>query len=145
MRHAVVVVLTLFVATVAAAQPTTYTYTGDPYTVATAPYAVGGQLTGSFTVANPLPPFLSDANLVPSLIAMSFNDGVETRTLSNSFICQLHCVHRRRRQYHAVGDPPAPFSLQSRRSAPFDPFDRLSGSLPGLRSVRDGYRAGVAL
>src|SRR5687768_6686340 len=90
MRHAVLAALTLFAATIvpaANAQTTTYSYTGDPYTVATAPYVVGGQLTGSFTLASPLPAFLPLTNITPSLTALSFNDGVATRTLANSFIC----------------------------------------------------------
>ena len=89
MRKAVLVALALLVASVAVAQPTTYTYTGDPYTAATAPYVVGGQLTGSFTVANPLPAFLPLTDITPSLTALPFNDGVETRTLANSFICNF--------------------------------------------------------
>jgi hypothetical protein len=89
MRHAVFVALTLLIATAAIAQTTTYTYTGDPYTVATAPYVVGGQLTGSFTVASPLPAFLPLTNITPSLTALSFNDGVATRTLANSFLCSF--------------------------------------------------------
>jgi hypothetical protein len=87
MRKAVLVALTLLVATFAAAQTTTYTYTGDPYTVVTPPYVVGGQMTGSFSVASPLPAFLPSTDITPSLTALSFNDGVETRTLANSFIC----------------------------------------------------------
>jgi hypothetical protein len=43
MRKVVLVALALLIATFAAAQSTTYTYVGDPYTVATAPYVVGGQ------------------------------------------------------------------------------------------------------
>jgi hypothetical protein len=89
MRHAVLVALTLLVASIAAAQPTTYTYTGDPYTVASAPYVVGGQLTGTFSVASPLPAFLPLTDISPSLTALSFNDGVEARTLGNSFICSF--------------------------------------------------------
>ncbi|HEV7239634.1 MAG TPA: hypothetical protein VGQ36_10370 [Thermoanaerobaculia bacterium] len=70
-------------------QPTTYTYTGDPYTTATAPYAVGGQLTGTMTTANPLPPFLPFTDITGALTSISFNDGVATRTLANSFLCSV--------------------------------------------------------
>ena len=67
--------------------PTTYNYTGDPYTSASAPYAIGGQLTGSITVANPLPPFLPLTDITPAITALSFSDGAATRTLANSFLC----------------------------------------------------------
>lgn len=72
-----------------ASQPTTYNYTGDPYTSAVAPYSLGGQLTGTFTTANPLPPFLPLTDITPALATMSFNDTVETRTLANSFLCSF--------------------------------------------------------
>jgi hypothetical protein len=70
-------------------QPTSYTYTGDPYTNVTAPYVLGGQLTGSFTTANPLPPFLPLTDITPALTTMSFNDGIESRGLANSFLCSF--------------------------------------------------------
>ena len=79
--------LLIILAIPAAAQTTTYTYTGDPYTFATAPYSLGQQLTGTFTTANPLPAFLPLTDITPSLQSVSFNDGVATRTLANSFVC----------------------------------------------------------
>ena len=91
MRSSVLgVVLLISLAIPAAAQTTTYTYTGDPYTAATAPYVVGGQLTGTFTTASPLPAFLPLTDIRPSLQSLSFNDGVATRTLANSFICTFN-------------------------------------------------------
>ena len=88
MRSSVLgVVILILLAIPAAAQTTTYTYTGDPYTAATAPYVLGGQVTGTFTTANPLPAFLPLTDITPSLQSLSFSDGVATRTLANSFVC----------------------------------------------------------
>jgi hypothetical protein len=86
-RYALGVVILVVLAIPAIAQVTTYTYTGDPYTFATAPYSLGGQVTGTFTTANPLPAFLPLTDITGSLQSVSFNDGVATRTLANSFIC----------------------------------------------------------
>jgi hypothetical protein len=72
-----------------ASTPTTYTYTGGPYTSATPPYALGGQLTGTLVTANPLPPFLPLTDITPAISSISFNDGVATRTLANSFLCSV--------------------------------------------------------
>jgi IPTL-CTERM motif len=69
--------------------PTTYTYTGDPYTTAGAPYSVGGNLTGTITTANPLPPFLPLTDITPAITSLSFNDDVQTRTLANSIVCSF--------------------------------------------------------
>ena len=68
-------------------QPTTYTYTGDPYTAATAPYVVGGNVTGTLVTANPLPPFMPFTDITPAITSISFNDDVATRTLADSFLC----------------------------------------------------------
>ena len=70
-------------------QPTVYNYTGDPFTAATAPYAVGGRVTGTITTANPLPAFLPLTDIIPSLVSLTFMDGVQTRTLANSFLCSF--------------------------------------------------------
>lgn len=72
-----------------ASQPTTYTYTGDPYTTATAPYVLGGNITGTLITANPLPPFMPFTDITPAITSISFNDGVATRTLANSFLCSV--------------------------------------------------------
>jgi len=89
-RNAMGVFIVLIVLAIpAAAQTTTYTYTGDPYTFASAPYSIGGQVTGTFSTANPLPAFLPLTDIRPSLQSLSFNDGVATRTLANSFVCSF--------------------------------------------------------
>lgn len=70
-------------------QPTLYRYTGDPYTTATAPYALGGNLTGELVLANPLPPFLPLTDITPAIVAFSFADDVATRQLADSFLCSF--------------------------------------------------------
>lgn len=80
-------VIGIAVASPLSSQPTTYTYTGDAYSSANAPYAVGGNLTGTFELTNPLPPFLPLSDLTGTISDLTFNDGVETRTLANSFVC----------------------------------------------------------
>ena len=72
-----------------ASVPTTYVYTGDAFTIADAPYSVGGSLTGSITVANPLPPFLPLTDLRPALASLSFQNGVDSWTLANANVCQF--------------------------------------------------------
>lgn len=69
--------------------PTTYTYTGDPYSSADPPYAPGGGLTGSLTLAGPLPPFLPLTDVTSAIVAFAFDDGVEVRTLATSFLCRF--------------------------------------------------------
>ena len=44
-------------------------------------------MTGSITVANPLPPFMPLTDITTALTAMTFTDGIHTRTLANSFLC----------------------------------------------------------
>jgi hypothetical protein len=140
MRQAVLVALTLLAAAVATAQTTTYTYTGDPYTVATAPYVVGGQVTGSFTVASPLPAFLPLTDISPSLTALSFSDGVETRTLANSFICSFKVAT------DGVGNITR-WEILLRRS-PFNPGDPHhsieSSGQPGVIQGADQAGTGIA-
>jgi len=70
-------------------QPTLYRYTGDPYSTATAPYALGGNLTGELLLANPLPPFLPLTDITPAIVDLSFADDVATRRLSDSFLCSF--------------------------------------------------------
>lgn len=70
-------------------QPTTYTYTGSPYTLADPPYVLGGQVTGSIGLAAPLPPFMPLTDVAGFLDSLSFSDGVETRTLADSFLCSV--------------------------------------------------------
>lgn len=95
--------------------PTTYTYTGDPYTTATAPYALGGTLQGTLTLPNPLPPFLPLTDITPAIESFSFSDDVEARTAANSFVCGFEVAT------DGAGEITA-WSIALRRS-PFNPGD----------------------
>ncbi len=72
-----------------ATDPTVYTYTGDPYTSASSPYVLGGNLQGTLTLARPLPAFLPLTDISPAIAAVSFSDDIETRTLADSFLCSF--------------------------------------------------------
>lgn len=140
MRNAVLVALTLLVAAVTSAQTTTYTYVGDPYTVATPPYVVGGQVTGSFSVGSPLPAFMPLTSIAPSLTALSFSDGVETRTLANSFICEFQVAT------DGVGNV-SRWEILLRRSPynPGDPHHSIASSgQPGVIQGTDQGGTGTA-
>ncbi|HET9796243.1 MAG TPA: hypothetical protein VFS34_17505 [Thermoanaerobaculia bacterium] len=69
--------------------PTTYVFTGQPFTSVTAPYATSEKVTGSVVFANPLPPFLPLTDVVAALSDFSFTDGVQTRTKVSSNVCQF--------------------------------------------------------
>jgi hypothetical protein len=77
------VILTLL-ASSAAAQ-TAYLYSGDPFTSATGTYSVGGQVTGTFTTASPLPASLPYTGI--TVLRYSFSSGVHTFTPENSEVC----------------------------------------------------------
>ena len=68
-------------------QSTTYTYTGDPFTFAEAPYSIGDSINGSIRVATPLPPSLPATDFSDLLLAFSFSDGQQIRTQADSFVC----------------------------------------------------------
>jgi len=70
-------------------QPTLYRYTGDPYSTATSPYVLGGNLSGELVLANPLPPFLPLSDITPAIVGFSFADDVATRQLGDSFLCSF--------------------------------------------------------
>ena len=72
-----------------APHPTTYTYAGHPFTSADSPYTTADRVTGSITLAGPLPPFLPMTDISAALTAFSFTDGVQTRTPASSTICSF--------------------------------------------------------
>lgn len=76
----------LCVASTALAQETTYFYTGSNFDSVTPPYTTSDRITGSFTVAAPLPPGAT-TDLSSGLVALSFSDGQATRRLGDTTIC----------------------------------------------------------
>ena len=60
------------------AQATTYTYTGVNFDAASGPYTTAMSVSGSITLASPLAPNLVGADLLASLTAWSFTNGVQT-------------------------------------------------------------------
>lgn len=67
----------------------TYTYTGNFFTQANPPFTTSDRITGMFTVALPLPPYLSNVDISPWLTSMRFQDGIQVRTARNSQICSF--------------------------------------------------------
>ena len=63
------------------AVPTTYQYTGNPFTQVAGPYSTSDFVTGMVTLAAPLPPNFNDT-VTPT--AFTFSDGVQTITNLNS-------------------------------------------------------------
>ncbi|HYG62708.1 MAG TPA: IPTL-CTERM sorting domain-containing protein [Thermoanaerobaculia bacterium] len=71
-----------------AAGQVTYSYQGNPFTTASAPYTTSMSISGSFEVGVALAPS-STIDLSGSLVGFSFFDGVETRDQTNSLTCQF--------------------------------------------------------
>ena len=69
-------ILLVCIVSPAAKADTVYTYTGQPFTFINQPHKPGDRVTGSFTMADPLPSNLTDATIEP--VAFSFTDGVNT-------------------------------------------------------------------
>jgi len=61
-----------------------YTYTGNPFTSAQAPYTTLDKITATMTLTNPLAPSLSLSDVTPNLVALSMSDGVQTLGLAGS-------------------------------------------------------------
>jgi hypothetical protein len=57
--------------------PTTYTYAGGLYTAATAPYAIGGSVQGTLSLAHPLPPFMPLTDISPALVVQLERQAVD--------------------------------------------------------------------
>jgi hypothetical protein len=60
------------------AVPTTYQYTGNPFTTVSGPYTTSDFVSGMLTLAGPLAPNMPLTTITP--IAFSFSDGVQTLT-----------------------------------------------------------------
>jgi hypothetical protein len=63
---------------------TTYTYTGNNYTVAMAPFTTSMSIDGSFTLADPLGPNMAVTQIAGDVLDFSFNNGVFTFTPGNT-------------------------------------------------------------
>ena len=70
------------------AVPTTYVYTGNPFTIATGPYTTSDFVTAMVTLAGPLPPNEPFTQVTP--LAFSLSDGVQTITNLNATIFAFH-------------------------------------------------------
>jgi hypothetical protein len=60
-----------------------YTYTGNDLTDVQAPYTTADKVTATITLASPLGPGLSLADVTPNLVALTMSDGVQTLDLAN--------------------------------------------------------------
>jgi hypothetical protein len=78
---AVCMLFAIILATSTSAQTTTYTYTGNAYSFDGIANLSICPLTGSFTIANPLPP--NSIGLVVSVISFSFTDCANTMNITN--------------------------------------------------------------
>lgn len=66
-----------------------YSYVGPTFDIVFAPYTTSDRVSGSFTVAAPLPPNLLYSDISGLVIAFSFTDGVATRTEADSVVCEF--------------------------------------------------------
>lgn len=74
--------------TMASAQ-STYTYTGQNFGSADAPYTTSDRITGSFQLSAPLPPNAPVGSISAQVVDFSFTDGQATRTFADSVICEF--------------------------------------------------------
>jgi hypothetical protein len=80
-RRTLFAVAALCVSSLAAHADTVYNYVGPDFQYFDGPYTATDNVTGSFTVANPIPPGYSGLVYTSSF---SFNDGVQTITNANA-------------------------------------------------------------
>lgn len=71
------------------ATPTTYTYSGPLFTTVIAPYTTSMRVTGSIQISGVLPPNMSLRDVTGALLGFSYSDGIQTRTLADSVICNF--------------------------------------------------------
>jgi PEP-CTERM motif len=80
-------ILVLSASTLIAHADSIYTYTGQDFTFATAPFTTGDFVSGSFTTTTPLGDNLNDAFIIPA--SFSFNDGVDTLNNTNGSVADF--------------------------------------------------------
>jgi hypothetical protein len=80
-------ILVLSASTLIAHADSIYTYTGQDFTFATAPFTTGDFVSGSFTTTTPLGDNLDDAFIIPA--SFSFNDGVDTLNNTNGSVADF--------------------------------------------------------
>lgn len=83
-KHSLLIMasILLYFSTASSTFATTYSYTGLPYVVATAPYTTAMRITGSITTNTPIPPNTAAFDL-SSATSWEFSDGVQTITSAN--------------------------------------------------------------
>ena len=137
-RKSAALALAVVILSVTAVQavPTTYVYTGNPFTFVSGPYSTSDFVTAMVTLANPLPPNEPLTQVTP--LAFSLFDGVQTITNLNATIFAFHfatdgdgtITHWALSAY--TGPQNAPNGTIYTFNAPFTPADRVTdfGSFP---------------
>lgn len=76
-------------AAVGPSTPTTYDYTGVPFDSADPPYAIGSRVTGSITLAGPLPPLMALTDISAAIEDFAFTDSVQVRAPNDTNVCRF--------------------------------------------------------
>ena len=86
------------------AVPTTYKYTGNPFTfIVGSSYTTSDYVSGILTLAAPLASNMPLTSVTP--IAFSFSDGVQTRTNLNTFFSAFQFATGPTWRHYGVGHP----------------------------------------
>ncbi len=140
--------------------PTVYTYEAQPFTVATPPFAVGQRILGSIELPAPLPRNLPLTEIGFALSSMTFEDGVQVRSLGNSTLCRFQVATNSvgeivtwevslRESGVSPGDPlevldsfgpSGPFDQSGIGPAPLAPCDQITLDVAGTSTVAGSWR-----